>query len=419
MSQFIIEAIDVTGKKIQTKIEAQSQEDALKKVRVKGLKPVSCKELDSEQLKQKLSQSVTKKKKFNLFQRRVATKDLARFTHQFSVLINSGLPIVRCLKVLANQQKEGYLKEVLQQIAEDIEAGSSLSEVFSKHPTVFDKLYVNMVRAGEAGGILDEIMRRLSEYMEKMQKLKGKVISASIYPVVVLFIAVSVVLALMTFIVPKFQAVLTQLGGNQAMHPLTSFILGISDFIVNRWYLLIIIVGILTASTIIFFKSKTGKVVLDKMILRIPVFGALIRKFMVARICRTLGTLLKSGVPILDAITIVKNTTNNTVIEKTMDYLHTNVKEGESLTGPLSQSKIFDDLVVNMVDVGEESGQLDTMLLKVADIYDGEVDNTIGAISSLIEPILILLIGGIVGLIVMALFLPMMTLIKSFGTRPS
>lgn len=420
MPQYVIEAVTDNGRKVRTKVEAENQDSALQKVRNKGLKPTSCKAMEPEPspVAEQITKAVQKKKKTvsSLF-KSVSKKDIARFTQQFSVLLGAGVPIVRCLKILANQQRPGYFKDSILDIYEDVEQGSTLSDSLGKHPDIFDKLYVNMARAGEAGGVLVEIMKRLTEYMEKIEKLKSKMIGAAIYPIIVLTVAVIVVLAVMTLIVPKFKEVLSQLGGSQAMHPLTELIMDMSSLIVNRWYLLFVIVISFAAAVVVFLRTKKGQLLRDNVVLRLPYVGALVKKFIIARVCRTLGTLLKSGVPILEAITIVKNTTNNLVVSATMEYLYTNVKEGESITAPLSQSKLFDEVVVSMVDVGEETGELDNMLLKVADIYDQEVDQSISTISSLIEPALILMLGGVVGIIVLALFLPMMGIIKSFSQK--
>jgi type IV pilus assembly protein PilC len=346
---------------------------------------------------------------------KVKHKQLTQFTHQFCVLMEAGLPVVRSLKILHNQMRPCALKDITGMVAEDVESGSTLSEAMAKHPKAFDKLYVNMVRAGEVGGVLEEILRRLAQFMEKVESLRRKIIGASIYPAIVIFIAVAVVLFIMTFIVPRFKEVFSSVGVD--MPVMTLMLMKISDFIKNFWYLIIIapIVGFILLRA--WGKTRSGRMVIDRIKLRLPIVGAIIRKSVTARFCRTLGTLLKSAVPILEALNIVKNATGNEVVATAIGKVYDNVREGESIAQPLQTCGVFDDLVINMIDVGEETGELDAMLLKIADIYDEEVDAAVSALVSILEPIMIVGLGATVGFIVVALFLPLVTLLKGLSSR--
>jgi type IV pilus assembly protein PilC len=448
---FNIEAMDPQGKRVRTQIDATNPQDAILKVKVRGYKPISVKPaLDgaaapagsphtSAPAMTPPAQPAAKEKKaaappidpaapiglkpggqkkggWNVrIGGGVTHKQLTQFTHQFAVLMEAGLPVVRSLKILANQQKPGLLKDTISMVAEDVESGSTLSEAMGKHPKVFDKLYVNMVRAGEAGGVLEEIMRRLAQFMEKIESLRRKIIGASIYPVIVICIAVAVVLFIMTFIVPRFKDVFSQVG--VGMPTMTLLLLSMSDFIKGYWYVILLapVVGFILLRA--WGKTKGGRLTIDRIKLKLPIVGMIIRKSVTARFCRTLGTLLKSGVPILEALNIVRNATGNEVVALAISKVHDNVREGESIARPLADSKVFDDLVINMIDVGEETGELDSMLLKIADIYDEEVDAAVGALVSILEPIMIVGLGATVGFIVVALFLPLVTLLKGLSSR--
>jgi type IV pilus assembly protein PilC len=343
----------------------------------------------------------------------VTFKQKVQFTHQFAVLLEAGLPVVRSLNILSNQLKPCALKDIVAQTSEDVESGSSLSEAMAKHPKAFDKLYVNMVKAGEAGGVLEEVLRRLSEFMEKIASLRRKVIGASIYPSIVIILAIVVVLFIMTFIVPRFREVFTEV--RVAMPAVTVFLMLVSDFIVAYWFVLILAPIAFIFTLYAWSRTRTGRLVIDRIKLRFPIIGPIVRKSVTARFCRTLGTLLKSGVPILDALNIVRNATGNEVVATAIGKVHDNVREGESIAGPLAASKVFDDLVINMVDVGEETGELDAMLLKIADIYDEEVDAAVGNLVSILEPLMIVMLGGTVGFIVVALFLPLVSLLQGLS----
>jgi type IV pilus assembly protein PilC len=346
---------------------------------------------------------------------RVSQKALTQFTSQLSTLQDAGLPIVRSLKILEGQLDRGPFKSTLVDVTEDVESGSPLSDALAKHPQVFDGLYTNMVKAGEAGGVLDVILSRLAGFMEKASKLRKKVKGAMIYPAVVLFVTISILMLIMIFVVPKFEAVFKQIPNIGELPGITKGLQALSRFLVDRWYVVLGILILLVIAYRAVKASAPGRRFFDRVKLKLPIIGKLTRKIIVARFARTLGTLIASGVPILEALSICRNTAGNVVLETALDRVHDSVKEGESIAEPLGESGIFDDIVVNMIDVGEETGELDKMLIKVADNYDEEVDVEVSSLVSVIEPILILFMGGTVFIIVLALFLPLMKLIQGVG----
>ena len=346
---------------------------------------------------------------------RASLKALTTFTSQLSTLQDAGLPIVRSLKILEGQMDRGPFKSTLVEVTEDVESGSPLSDALAKHPLVFDGLYTNMVKAGEAGGVLDVILSRLAGFMEKASKLRKRVKGAMIYPAVVMFVTLSILLLIMIFVVPKFEAVFRQIPGLGELPAITRGLQSISRFLVDYWWVVAIVIVLAVVSLKAIRRSAGGRRFFDRLRLRLPIVGKLTRKIIVARFARTLGTLIASGVPILEALAICKNTAGNVVLENALEKVHESVREGESIAEPLGQCGIFDDIVVNMIDVGEETGELDKMLIKVADNYDEEVDVEVGSLVSVIEPLLILFMGGAVFLIVLGLFLPLMKLIQGVG----
>ena len=346
---------------------------------------------------------------------RASVKALTQFTSQLSTLQDAGLPIVRSLKILEGQMERGPLKSTLTDVTEDVESGSPLSDALAKHPQTFDALYTNMVKAGEAGGVLDVILSRLAGFMDKAQKLRKRVKGAMIYPVVVLFVTVSILLLIMIFVVPKFEEVFKQIPGIGELPAITQGLQSISKFLVQRWYVVLASIVLLVVGFKFVKASKPGRRFFDRVKLKLPIIGPLTRKIVVARFSRTLGTLIASGVPILEALNICRNTAGNVVLEEALEKVHDSVREGESIAEPLGECGIFDDIVVNMIDVGEETGELDKMLIKVADNYDEEVDVEVASLVSVIEPILILFMGGAVFVIVLGLFLPLMKLIQGVG----
>jgi len=439
MAGFTVEAVDSAGKKIKVDVEAASANEALTKIKGRGFKPVTVKEKAGSAVLAGAAPGASgehkggaapthigaaaaayqpaqkKKAKGVFFMGKVKHKQLTQFTQQLSVLMDAGLPVVRSLKILSNQMKPSLLKNISGEVAEDVETGSSLSEALGKHPKTFDKLYVNMVKAGEAGGVLDVILQRLAGFMERMEALKRKIIGASIYPIVVITIAIAVVLAIMAFIVPRFSEVFKSV--NVAMPPMTLFLMGCSNFVMNYWFVLIgapILLWILIKA---WSRTKGGRHTVDRIKLHAPLVGPIIKKSVIGRFCRTLGTLLQSGVPILEALNIVKNATGNEVVAQAIEKVHDSIREGESIAEPLAHSGVFDDIVINMIDVGEETGELDKMLLKIADNYDAEVDAAVGALMSILEPLLIVGLGFTVGFIVVALFLPLVSLLQGIGAQ--
>lgn len=335
---------------------------------------------------------------------------LTTFTQQLATLQDAGLPIVRSLRILEGQLKPSLLKNCLMDVADDVESGATLSEAMSKHPRAFDRLYVGMIKAGEAGGVLDTILDRLSHFMEKSLRLRKKVIGALIYPVVVTVVAVGILAGIMNFVIPAFQKMFKEVG--VSLPVMTEILLAISDVVQNYWYLIpgIPVVMVLMWKGI--SSTPKGKYALDKFLLYMPVFGPIIHKSTISRFARTLGTLIASGVPILESLSITREATGNDVIAKAIDEVHASIKEGESIAKPLQESGVFDDMLVNMIDIGEETGELDKMLVKIADNYDDDVDVAVESLTSIIEPILIVGMGGAVGFIVIALFLPLIELIQ-------
>ncbi|MFM8494153.1 MAG: type II secretion system F family protein, partial [Planctomycetia bacterium] len=363
-----------------------------------------------------------KKKKggFSLSIGGIPLKRMTTFTRQLSTLQDAGLPLLRSLQILESQQKPGKLRNVLGTVCEDVEGGNTLSDAFARHPKAFDRLYVKMVKAGEIGGVLDVILQRLADFMEKGQRLRRRIKGAMIYPTVVIFIAVAIVTGIMYFVIPKFQEIFNDF--NVKLPALTVWLIDASRWIAGSSspdQRVPGVVWIIASPFILFFlfkvirKTKFGKAGTDWLFLRIPVIGDLIRKTTIARFTRTLGTLVAAGVPILEAITITKETSGNWVFERALGSVHDSIKEGETFAGPLRKAKVCDAIVVNMIDVGEETGDLDVMLMKIADNYDEEVDVAVASLLSLLEPFMVVILGGIVGTIVLALFPPLVSMIES------
>ncbi len=344
---------------------------------------------------------------------RVSTKALTQFTVQLSTLQDAGLPIVRSLKILEGQMEKGPFKAVVGEVTDEVEGGSPLSESMGRHPKVFDGLYTNMVKAGEAGGVLDVILSRLAGFMEKSERLRKRIQGAMIYPAVVAFVTMSILMLIMIFVVPKFEAVFKQMPQLGELPALTVALQSFSNFIVEKWYILLGGIILLVVLWGMFKATAFGRRLLDRVKLRLPVVGPLVRKIVVARFSRTFGTLIASGVPILEALDICQHTAGNVVMEGALQGVRDSISEGGTIAEPLGESGIFDDIVVNMIDVGEETGELDKMLIRVADNYDDEVDIAVGSLVSIIEPVLIVFMGGAVFLIVLGLFLPLLKLIQN------
>ena len=343
----------------------------------------------------------------------VKQKEIAIFTRQFSVMIDAGLPLVQCLEILGGQQNNRLFKKVLLQVRHDIEAGSSLAEAMKKHPRVFSDLYANMVAAGEAGGILDTILQRLSTYIEKIVKLRSAVRSASVYPVAVITIAIGVVTLILWKVIPTFATLFEGLG---AQLPLpTRVTIAISRFL-GRWMPLIVLgIGLVFFMLFRYHKTHSGRRRIDGIILRVPVIGSLLRKIAVARFCRTLSTLVSSGVPILEGLEITAKTSGNAIVEDAIMATRKSVEEGKNLATPLGDSDVFPSMVTQMISVGEQTGALDTMLSKIADFYEDEVDEAVDNLLALLEPVMIVFLGTIIGGIVISMYLPLFTLISKIG----
>lgn len=422
MANFTYEALNASGKAQKGSIEATSSEDAIKKIKDQGFFPTSVREQKSAKkgAPGEGGAPVKAKKKagISLSFGGVSTKHLTVFTRQLSTLQDAGLPLLRSLQILEEQQKPGKLKSILLDVCADVEGGMSLSEAMAKHPRAFDRLYTKMVAAGEVGGVLDIILQRLADFMEKAQRLKRKVIGAMVYPVVVMTVACGIVLFIMLFIVPKFKEIFQEFG--VTMPAITTFLINTSSWLAGTnpgqsFPGAILIIGLpilLLIGWKVARKAGPGRQITDRFLLMIPLIGGLIRKTTIAKFTRTLGTLINAGVPILEAIAITRDTSGNAVYEKALNKVHDSIREGETFAEPLRESKVCDPIVVNMIEVGEETGDMDSMLMKVADNYDEEVDVAVGALVKLIEPLLVLFLGVVVGGIVIAMFLPLISIIE-------
>ena len=337
-------------------------------------------------------------------------KNLAIFTRQFSVMIDAGLPLVQCLDILGKQEPHKNFSATILRVREDVEAGAALADAMKKHPRTFDALYSNMIAAGEAGGILDTILKRLALYIEKNVKLKGEVKSAMIYPVAVMIIAAVVVGVILWKVIPTFAAMFAGLG---AQLPLpTRVVIALSNGMVSYGWIVLLALGALFYAFRQYYATDNGRHVVDRMALRLPVLGDILRKVAVARFCRTLSTLLASGVPILDGLDITAHTAGNAIIEDAILRVRTGIERGETVSGPLRDTKVFPSMVVQMINVGETTGALDAMLAKIADFYEEEVDTAVAGLLTLMEPIMIAVLGVIVGGIVIAMYMPIFGMIS-------
>lgn len=419
MPTFAYEALNAAGKPQKGTVEANSSEEAIQRIKAQGYFPTAVREQKVKKSAVAGEAVLKKKKAGGISIGRVSSKQLTSFTRQLSTLQDAGLPLLRSLQILEGQLKPGKLKNILIQVCEDVEGGSALSEAMAKHPKAFDRLYSKMVAAGEIGGVLDIILQRLAEFMEKSQRLRRKIRGALVYPIVVIVVAVAILTFIMVFIIPRFEEIFADFGvelpgltlwlvntsrwmaGNQAGQQIPGFV-----FVIFSPILLWLLFKLIR-------KAGPGRAATDTVLLWSPIFGKLIRKTTIARFTRTLGTLISAGVPILEAVLITRDTSGNYVFEKALTKVHDSIREGESFADPLRESKTCDAIVVNMIDVGEETGELDAMLLKIADNYDEEVDVAVASLVSLLEPMMVVIIGGIVGTIVVSMFLPMVKMIES------
>jgi type IV pilus assembly protein PilC len=427
MPKFNYVAMDSRGKETKGTLEVANQNEAIGRIKEMGFFPtkvVEDKGGPAQGPAKKAPAKAGKKGGVNLnFQikipglsGRVKSKVLTTFTRQLATLVQAGLPLLRGLRVLQKQERNATLKGILGELSVAIEGGSTFSEALAQHPKVFNRLFVNMVKAGEIGGVLEVVLKRLSEFMEKAQKIKGKVIAAMFYPCAVLVVATAIMGVLMVLVIPKFREIFEgTLGGGRKLPAFTDFVLGVSTAIkdhIGRTFLEILSVVV---AFNVFIRLKFGRKLWDKFKLVVPVLGPVVSKVAIARFTRTLGTLISSGVPILQALTIVKETSGNVIVGNAVSMIHESVKEGETITAPLEASGVFPPMVISMVDVGEQTGALPEMLMKIADNYEEEVDNAVAAMTSLLEPIMIVILAVIVGSIVIAMFLPLIDLMENVG----
>ena len=379
---------------------ADSKDSVLAVLRRQQIVPITVKEKGKEIALPKLRRGINE-------------KTLAIFTRQFSVMIDAGLPLVQCLQILGEQQDNKTFQRIVLQVREDVESGSSLANAMKKHPQAFNELYVNMVAAGEAGGILDTILQRLATYIEKAARLKAQVKSAMIYPIAVISIAMLVVYIILWKVIPVFGALFTSLGADLPLP--TRIVVTLSKFVGRFWWL---IVGLVVAGVFAlrrYYATEQGRLVIDSLLLKAPILGPVLRKIAVARFCRTLGTLLSAGVPVLESLDITARTSGNAVIERSILEVRKAVEEGKNLADPLKTTRQFPPMVVQMISVGEATGAMDTMLGKIAEFYEDEVDTAVAGMMKLIEPILIFFLGVVIGGIVIAMYLPMFSLISKIG----
>ncbi len=426
MASFQYTALNAKGEQITGSVNAGSEAEAISQLRGQGLYPTQV--VGSGQGKltvpkgAKAAGKVGAKKKVAKLGK-IKPKKMMIFTRQLATLIDAGLPLLKGLNVLSKQESDPALKGTLESISDSVQSGSTFSESLAQHPNNFNKLYVNMVKAGELGGVLEVVLTRLAEYMEKANKLKNKIVSAMVYPLIVLFIAVAILVFLMIVIVPKFKDMFEDMG-NVQLPLISKIVFGFSEFFIARpivgvpnvvWFFLggFGLFSLLKA----WASTKGGRMALDAFKLKLPIIGDIQRKSAVSRFTRTLGTLVTSGVPILQALTITRETAGNVVVSKAIDNVYEAVKEGESIVTPMQATGIFPSLVVSMVDVGEETGQLPDMLLKVADVSDDEVDSAVGAMTSILEPVMIVFLALVVGVIVFALFMPLIQIITKMGNE--
>src|SRR5215469_3034194 len=423
MPRFNYVALDARGQEATGLVEAASTNDAIGRLRQAGYFPTSVFEEAMARPEGKTTRRraakmarLTKpraKTSVVLFQRtKIKPKILMIFTRQLATLIDSGLPLLRSLTVLAKQERDKVLKNTINKLADSVQGGNTFSDALALHPRIFNDLYVNMVKAGEVGGVLELVLNRLSEFQEKAAKIKNKVVAAMVYPMIVITMAIAIMGFLLVFIVPKFEAIFHDMLGNKPLPAVTMFVIAASNLVKDHGLLLVAAVIAVVAAYKFVGRTRGGRYVIDNFKLRMPLFGDLNRKTAISRFSRTLGTLVTSGVPILQALNITRETAGNAAIAVAISKVHESVKEGESIVQPLEASRAFPPMVVSMIDVGEETGKLPEMLLKIADVYDDEVDTAVAGITAALEPIMIVFLALIVGTIVLALFTPLIAIIQ-------
>ena len=432
MATFQYIAKDAAGNETRGVVEAGDRQSAIDAVRAQGLRPTAMGEVRSSAPAKKARRGASapepaeggkkKGKGLNMeiklsmpkfLRMKIKTKVLTQFTRQLATLVNAGLPLMRGLDVLKRQMKDEQLLEALNGISESIASGGTFSEALTAYPKIFDNLYINMVKAGEAGGVLEVVLARLAEFAEKSEKIKNKVKGAMIYPVVVLVAAIGITAFLLVSVIPKFQQVFADMMQGEELPGVTQFVIDASEYVQHNWFVVLAVVIALVVVKKIIGSTEKGAYLFDYLALKVPVTGTLVQRTAISRLTRTLGTLLASGVPILQSLVIVRDTSGNRIVAKAIQDVHDAVKEGEGMTGPLSQCWVFPPMVVSMVEVGEETGALADMLTRVANTYDDEVDNAVAGMTAAIEPALIIFLAVVVGTIVVAMFLPMIKIISA------
>ena len=428
MPRFTYIALDARGQESTGRVEARSTNEAIGQLRQAGYFPTSVYEEGrgggpDGKAARRAAKAVPiteprQRKQIVLFQRKkVKPKILMIFTRQLATLIDSGLPLLRGLNVLAKQERDSVLKNTINKLADSVQSGGTFSEGLAQHPFIFNDLYVNMVKAGELGGVLELVLGRLAEFQEKAAKIKNKVVAAMVYPVIVITMATAIMGFLLVFIVPKFEGIFHDMLGDKPLPTITTFVINVSRLVQGHWLVLIGLLIAVVAGYKFVKRTAPGRSAIDRIKLRLPLFGDVIRKTAISRFSRTLGTLVTSGVPILQALNITRETAGNAVIANAISQVHERVKEGESIVQPLEASGAFPPMVVSMIDVGEETGQLPEMLLKAADVYDDEVDNAVAGMTAALEPIMIVFLAVIVGTIVIALFMPLISIIQGLNQQ--
>src|SRR3989442_638251 len=423
MPRFTYIALDSRGQQSTGLVEAASTNEAIGQLRQAGYFPTNVYEEgkgggrdgkgDKRADKAAAVSQPREGKGIVFFQRKkVKPKILMIFSRQLATLIDSGLPLLRSLNVLAKQERDPVLKNTINKLADSVQGGSTFSESLAQYPIIFNDLYVNMVKGGEVGGVLELVLTRLAEFQEKAAKIRNKVAAAMVYPLIVMTMAVTIMGFLLVFIVPKFEAIFHDMLGDRPLPVITTLVISVSRFVQDHWLVILALLFALIAGYKFANRTPRGRSTIDGAKLRFPLFGDIIRKTAISRFSRTLGTLVTSGVPILQALNITRETAGNMVIARAIGQVHEAVKEGESIVQPLEASAAFPPMVISMIDVGEETGQLPEMLLKIADVYDDEVDNSVAAMTAALEPIMIVFLALVVGTIVIALFLPLISIIQ-------
>jgi len=426
MPRFKYTAMDSKGSETEGVIDAESQSQAIAAIRSKGYFPTKVVDLSAAkkpvmaaiggkggEAKAKGLQMQLKLPSFGA--KRVKPKQLMTFTRQFATLIDAGLPLLRGLRILLKQERHPALRDALNGMGESVEGGSTFSEALAQYPKIFDKLFINMVKAGEAGGVLEVVLNRLAEFMEKAERIKNKIKGAMVYPVVVLMAAMGILVFMMLSVIPKFQEIFKDLLEGGELPVLTRMVINASNVVKDQGLYVVAIIIVIVVLVRLWKKTESGRYNMDKLKLKVPLFGSLFTKTAVARFTRTLGTLLSSGVPVLQALAIVRDTAGNEVISRAIQQVHDSVKEGDTMAMPLEAAGVFPGMVVSMVDVGEETGALPEMLMRIADNYDDEVDTAVEGLTSIIEPIMIIGLAVIVGTIVIAMFMPLISIITKLG----